>query len=211
MVCFENGSPTKDKYRRFKIREVDQIDDFAMMQEVIKRHYSRKMNEKQAMNEGLSFTGIYSWDKEKVQQRIKEERIKRPKARIVQVNTDNGYSAYADNKYDAYRTIEDTARIVENVDSRLAQAKKKYEEKVYEIRNNYCVALERKEKAELAEEARVKTADEKRAEQLKLREERKKAYEARRKKLLEEREAKRVEKLEERKQSGDENEDNSEN
>jgi excinuclease ABC subunit C len=45
MVCFENGSPVKDKYRRFKIREVDQIDDFAMMQEVIKRHYSRKIRE----------------------------------------------------------------------------------------------------------------------------------------------------------------------
>jgi excinuclease ABC subunit C len=46
MVCFENGRPAKDKYRRFKIREVDQIDDFAMMQEVIKRHYSRKIQEK---------------------------------------------------------------------------------------------------------------------------------------------------------------------
>jgi len=45
MVCFENGSPSKDKYRRFKIREVDQIDDFAMMQEVIKRHYSKKIRE----------------------------------------------------------------------------------------------------------------------------------------------------------------------
>jgi len=69
---------------------------------------------------------------------------------------------------------------------------------------------ERKEKAEQAQEARAKTADEKRADQLKLREERKKAYEARRKKLLEEREAKRKEKLEER-NSGDENEDESEN
>jgi len=49
MVCFENGSPAKDKYRRFKIREVDQIDDFAMMQEVIKRHYSRKIKEKQPL------------------------------------------------------------------------------------------------------------------------------------------------------------------
>ena len=44
--------------------------------------------------------------------------------------------------------------------------------------------------AKQAEEAREKTADEKRAEQLKLREERKKAYDERRKKFLEEREAK---------------------
>jgi len=50
--------------------------------------------------------------------------------------------------------------------------------------------LDRQEKAQQAQEAREKTADEKRAEQLKAREERKKAYEARRKKLLEEREAK---------------------
>jgi Skp family chaperone for outer membrane proteins len=57
---------------------------------------------------------------------------------------------------------------------------------------------ERMNKAQEADAARKKTADEKRAEQLKLREERKKAYEERRKKLLEEREAKKKEKQEER-------------
>jgi len=57
MVCFENGSPVKDKYRRFKIREVDQIDDFAMMQEVIKRHYSRKIKEKQPLPDLLMVDG----------------------------------------------------------------------------------------------------------------------------------------------------------
>ena len=46
MVCFENGSPARNKYRRFKIREVEQSDDFAMMREVIRRHYSRKIREK---------------------------------------------------------------------------------------------------------------------------------------------------------------------
>ncbi|WP_373296609.1 OmpH family outer membrane protein [Arenibacter certesii] len=51
--------------------------------------------------------------------------------------------------------------------------------------------LDRQERAKQAEEARNKTADERRAEQLRIREERKKAYEARRKQLLEEREAKR--------------------
>ncbi|GGD69215.1 hypothetical protein GCM10011412_03410 [Maribacter cobaltidurans] len=53
---------------------------------------------------------------------------------------------------------------------------------------------ERIDRAKEAQEAREKTAAEKREEQLKLREERKKAYEERRKKLLEEREAKRKEK-----------------
>ncbi len=58
--------------------------------------------------------------------------------------------------------------------------------------------LERQEKAQQAQEAREKTAEEKRAEQLKAREERKKAYEARRKKLLEEREAKKNAKKQEK-------------
>ncbi len=59
---------------------------------------------------------------------------------------------------------------------------------------------ERIDKAGAAQEAREKSAEQKRAEQLKLREERKKAYEARRNKLLEEREAQRKAKLEERKE-----------
>tara|TARA_R110002167_G_scaffold43782_4_gene132118 strand:+ start:343 stop:1176 length:834 start_codon:yes stop_codon:yes gene_type:complete len=50
--------------------------------------------------------------------------------------------------------------------------------------------LERKERAKQAQDVREKTAEEKRVEQLKLREERKKAYEERRTKLLEERENK---------------------
>ncbi len=57
---------------------------------------------------------------------------------------------------------------------------------------------ERLDKAAELDSLKEKTADEKRAEQLKLREDRKKAYEERRKKLLEEREAKREEKLKER-------------
>lgn len=67
---------------------------------------------------------------------------------------------------------------------------------------------ERIDQAKEASEAREKTADEKRAEQLKLREERKKAYEERRKKLLEEREAKKKEKQNSRNKDADEKEDN---
>ncbi len=65
----------------------------------------------------------------------------------------------------------------------------------------------RQERSKEASETRAKTAEAKRAEQLKLREERKKAYEARRKKLLEEREAKRKAKQEERKKTEDESEE----
>ncbi len=43
MVCFENGRPDRKKYRRFRIRDVHQIDDFAMMREVFTRHYGRKL------------------------------------------------------------------------------------------------------------------------------------------------------------------------
>jgi len=63
--------------------------------------------------------------------------------------------------------------------------------------------LDRKEKAKQAKAAKAKTADEKRAAQLKLREERKKAYEARRKKLLEEREAKKKAKENKRNEDAD--------
>lgn len=68
---------------------------------------------------------------------------------------------------------------------------------------------ERIDKATEAAAAREKTAEETRAEQLKLREERKKAYEERRKKLLEEREAKRNEKLKERNSDTETEKDNS--
>ena len=70
---------------------------------------------------------------------------------------------------------------------------------------------ERIDQAKAASEAREKTADEKRAEQLKLREERKKAYEERRKKLLEEREAKKKEKQEGRKKDTEEKDDSGNN
>ncbi|MCK5534330.1 excinuclease ABC subunit C [bacterium] len=42
MVVFENGQSRKDMYRRFKIKEVFQIDDIAMLREVFKRRYKKK-------------------------------------------------------------------------------------------------------------------------------------------------------------------------
>jgi len=61
--------------------------------------------------------------------------------------------------------------------------------------------LERQQRADSLVQANAQAAEDRRAEQLKLREERKKAYEARRQKLLEEREAKRDTKVEERKKA----------
>jgi excinuclease ABC subunit C len=41
MVQFRDGAPDKKNYRRFKIRTVEGIDDFASVAEVVKRRYQR--------------------------------------------------------------------------------------------------------------------------------------------------------------------------
>lgn len=45
MVCFRNGVPDKDHYRRYRIRTVEGQDDFASMAEVVRRRYSRVLLE----------------------------------------------------------------------------------------------------------------------------------------------------------------------
>lgn len=45
LVVFENGKPKKSDYRKFIIKSVTGINDFASMSEVIERHYSRLINE----------------------------------------------------------------------------------------------------------------------------------------------------------------------
>ena len=49
MSRFVNGSPDKSGYRRFKIKTVSGQDDFAMINEIIKRRYLRVDNEKSQM------------------------------------------------------------------------------------------------------------------------------------------------------------------
>ena len=41
MVVFQNGAPRKEHYRRFKIKSVEGIDDFAMMREMLRRRFVR--------------------------------------------------------------------------------------------------------------------------------------------------------------------------
>ncbi|PYL63487.1 MAG: hypothetical protein DMF25_10560, partial [Verrucomicrobia bacterium] len=41
MVCFRDGVPDKDCYRRYRVRTVEGQDDFASMAEVVRRRYSR--------------------------------------------------------------------------------------------------------------------------------------------------------------------------
>jgi excinuclease ABC subunit C len=50
MVCFRNGVPDKDNYRRYRVRTVEGQDDFASMAEVVRRRYSRILLEARETN-----------------------------------------------------------------------------------------------------------------------------------------------------------------
>jgi excinuclease ABC subunit C len=49
MVRFVEGEPEKSGYRRFKIREVDDVDDFEAMREVVRRRYRRLLDEEETL------------------------------------------------------------------------------------------------------------------------------------------------------------------
>src|SRR5437868_5934040 len=49
MVVWENGAMKKSDYRKFIIRSVEGVDDFASMREVITRRYKRVQEEKKSM------------------------------------------------------------------------------------------------------------------------------------------------------------------
>ena len=54
MVCFRDGVPDKDCYRRYRIRTVEGQDDFASMAEVVRRRYSRVLLEVGAAHPDVS-------------------------------------------------------------------------------------------------------------------------------------------------------------
>ena len=58
MVVFQDGRPKKAHYRRFKIRSVDDIDDYAMMREVLTRRFGRMAAESGAAASGEKAWGI---------------------------------------------------------------------------------------------------------------------------------------------------------
>ena len=45
MVVFTNGLPNKKQYRKYKIKTVDNSDDYHMMQEVLYRRYQNMIVE----------------------------------------------------------------------------------------------------------------------------------------------------------------------
>ncbi len=57
LVSFKNGRPDRANYRRFKIKTVTGQDDFASMAEVVRRRYSRLLNESKTKNPPRSEDG----------------------------------------------------------------------------------------------------------------------------------------------------------
>jgi excinuclease ABC subunit C len=45
MVYFNNGKPDKSNYRRFRIKQVEGINDYAMIKEIVRRRYKRLKEE----------------------------------------------------------------------------------------------------------------------------------------------------------------------
>ncbi|MCY7379615.1 MAG: excinuclease ABC subunit UvrC [Gemmatimonadaceae bacterium] len=49
MVWFQNGRPYRNEYRKFKVRTVQGIDDFASMHEVVDRYFARRVAEEKPL------------------------------------------------------------------------------------------------------------------------------------------------------------------
>ncbi len=57
MVCYVDGKPKKSEYRKFKIKTVIGIDDFAAMREVVHRRYLRLKKEKGSLPDLILIDG----------------------------------------------------------------------------------------------------------------------------------------------------------
>ncbi|NLB63210.1 MAG: excinuclease ABC subunit UvrC [Fibrobacter sp.] len=57
MVSFKNGRSYKSGYRRYKIKSVDGVDDYASMREVVGRRLERLLNEEKALPDLLVIDG----------------------------------------------------------------------------------------------------------------------------------------------------------
>src|SRR2546428_9818400 len=63
MVCFRDGVPDKNNYRRYRVRTVGGQDDFASMAEVVRRRYSRILLEAREVNtEAAEFSQENAFD-----------------------------------------------------------------------------------------------------------------------------------------------------
>lgn len=57
LVVFQAGAPAKDEYRRFRIRTVEGTNDFAMIAEVVRRRYARRLREAEVLPDLLLIDG----------------------------------------------------------------------------------------------------------------------------------------------------------
>ncbi len=57
LVVFRGGKPEKDEYRRFKIKEVEGMNDFAMIHEVVSRRFRRLLSERKELPDLLLIDG----------------------------------------------------------------------------------------------------------------------------------------------------------
>jgi excinuclease ABC subunit C len=57
MVAFKNGKPYKNGYRKFRIRWVAGIDDYAMMKEIVRRRYQKALKDKQPLPDLIIIDG----------------------------------------------------------------------------------------------------------------------------------------------------------
>ncbi|CAN5328148.1 excinuclease ABC subunit UvrC [soil metagenome] len=57
MVCFKNGIPDKNEYRRFNVKSVTGINDFASMKEAVYRRYKKLVSESQPLPDLIIIDG----------------------------------------------------------------------------------------------------------------------------------------------------------
>jgi excinuclease ABC subunit C len=56
-VWFENGRPKRSEYRKFKVKTVEGADDFASMQEVVRRYFDRRINDQKPLPDLVAVDG----------------------------------------------------------------------------------------------------------------------------------------------------------
>ena len=57
MVCFVNTRPKKSEYRKFKIKSVEDNNDFASIQEIVLRRYTRAVKESSTLPDLILIDG----------------------------------------------------------------------------------------------------------------------------------------------------------
>ena len=56
-VWFENGRPKRSEYRKFKVKTVEGTDDFASIQEVVRRYFDRRVNDEKPLPDLIVIDG----------------------------------------------------------------------------------------------------------------------------------------------------------